>query len=64
MLRRENEEWDAALERQCRTAHELAALLREALGDGFEAFRSLMTDANVHEFKQAILAGPPGQQSA
>jgi len=60
---RRREEWYAEHERQCRTGREVADLLREALGDRFETFRSLMADADVHEFKKAVLepARPAGE---
>lgn len=62
----ERRAWDAReaeWERQRQTGRKVADLLREALGDRFEAFRSLMADADVHEFKNAVLehARPAGE---
>lgn len=59
-----SEKYRAERDQQCEKACEAVDLLRNTLGKDFEAFRSLMADADVHEFKEAVLSGAAGQQNA
>lgn len=60
---RQREEFHAKRARQREDGRQAAHFLRATLKNDFEAFRSLMTSADVHEFQSAVLE-EPGQQTA
>lgn len=60
---RQREEFHAKCARQREDGRQAADFLRATLKNDFEVFRTLMTSADVHEFRSAVLEGS-GQQTA
>lgn len=53
---KEQEAWNEERQLKRQNARAAAEYIRKTLGDDFEAFRSLIADANVIDFKEAIAA--------
>ncbi|WP_153451945.1 hypothetical protein [Sinorhizobium fredii] len=56
---RERKRWQQEREREKQAACDAADFLRKHLGANFEAFRSLMAEADAYEFKKAVRQAKP-----